>query len=81
MGINKDIEREGQDRKAPISELRGFQRVHLKRGETRAVTVSLRREDLRYWSETRQAFVVPEGLPEIWVGASSRDIRLTWPLE
>jgi len=67
--------------KAPISELRGFQRVHLKREETRAVTVSLRREDLRYWSETRQAFVVPEGLPEIWVGASSRDIRLTWPLE
>ena len=67
--------------KAPISELRGFQRVHLKRGETRTVTVSLRREDLRYWSETRQAFVVPEGLPEIWVGASSRDIRLTWPLE
>jgi hypothetical protein len=67
--------------KAPISELRGFQRVHLKRGETRTVTVSLRREDLRYWSETKQAFVVPEGLPEIRVGASSRDIRLTWPME
>ena len=67
--------------KAPISELRGFQRVHLKRGETRTVTFSLRREDLRYWSETKQAFVVPEGLPEIRVGASARDIRLTWPLE
>jgi len=67
--------------KAPISELRGFQRVHLKRGETRKVTVSLRREDLRYWSDSRKAFVIPEGLPEIMVGASSRDIRLTWPLE
>ena len=67
--------------KAPISELRGFQRVHLKRGETRTVTVSLRREDLRYWSDSRQAFVIPEGLPEIMVGTSSRDIRLTWPLE
>ena len=61
--------------------VRGFQRVHLKRGETRTVTVSLRREDLRYWSDSRKAFVIPEGLPEIMVGASSRDIRLTWPLE
>lgn len=67
--------------KAPISELRGFQRVHLKRGETCTVTVSLRREDLRYWSDSRQAFVIPEGLPEIMVGTSSRDIRHTWPLE
>lgn len=61
--------------------VRGFQRVHLKRGETCTVTVSLRREDLRYWSDSRQAFVIPEGLPEIMVGTSSRDIRLTWPLE
>lgn len=61
--------------------VRGLQRVHLKRGETRTVTVSLRREDLRYWSDSRQAFVIPEGLPEIMVGTSSRDIRLTWPLE
>ena len=62
---------------APISELRGFRRVHLKRGQTQTVTVSLRREDLRYWSESRGAFVIPEGLPHIMVGASSRDIRLT----
>ena len=62
--------------KAPLGELRGFRRVHLKRGETQTVTIPLRREDLRYWSDTRRTFVVPEGLPEIRVGASSRDIRL-----
>ena len=62
---------------APIRELRGFRRVHLKRGQTQTVTVSLRREDLRYWSESRGEFVCPEGLPHIMVGASSRDIRLT----
>ena len=62
---------------APLCELRGFRRVHLKKGETQTVTLSLRREDLRYWSESRRMFVIPEGLPEIWVGASSRDIRLT----
>ena len=62
--------------KAPVKELRGFRRVHLKRGETKTVTVPLRREDLRYWSETQNRFVIPEGLPTVMVGASSADIRL-----
>ncbi len=62
--------------KAPIKELRGFKRVHLKKGESREVTIPLRREDLRYWSESQEKFIVPEGLPEIMVGASSSDIRL-----
>ena len=62
--------------KAPIKELRGFKRVHLKKGESCEVTIPLRREDLRYWSESQEKFIVPEGLPEIMVGASSSDIRL-----
>ena len=62
--------------KAPIKELRGFKRVHLKKGESREVTIPLRREDLRYWSESQEKFIVPEGLPEIMVGVSSSDIRL-----
>ena len=61
---------------APIKELRGFKRVHLKKGQSKSVTVSLRREDLRYWSESQKKFIIPEGLPEIMVGASSADIRL-----
>lgn len=61
---------------APIKELRGFKRVHLRKGQSKSVTVPLRREDLRYWSETQKKFIVPEGLPEIMVGASSADIRL-----
>lgn len=61
---------------APLKELRGFRRVHLHRGESRRVTVPLRREDLRYWSESQKAFVIPEGLPTVMVGASSADIRL-----
>ncbi|MBR1575985.1 MAG: glycoside hydrolase family 3 C-terminal domain-containing protein [Bacteroidales bacterium] len=61
---------------APLKELKGFRRVHLKRGESRRVTVPLRREDLRYWSESRKGFIVPDGLPTVMVGASSADIRL-----
>ncbi len=62
--------------KAPIKELRGFKRVHLKKGETKTVTIPVRREDLRYWSESQGKFIIPEGLPEVMVGASSADIRL-----
>lgn len=62
--------------KAPIKELRGFKRVHLRKGQSKSVTVPLRREDLRYWSETQKRFIIPKGLPEIMVGASSSDIRL-----
>ncbi|MCR5434739.1 MAG: glycoside hydrolase family 3 C-terminal domain-containing protein [Bacteroidaceae bacterium] len=67
----------GYEGTAPLKELRGFQRIHLKRGQKQEVTISLRREDLRYWSEKEHKFVVPDGLPEVMVGASSADIRLT----
>lgn len=62
--------------KAPVKELRGFTRVHLKKGERKLVTVSLRRDELRYWSEDKGCYVIPEGLPEVFVGSSSADIRL-----
>ena len=62
--------------KAPVKELRAFQRVHLRKGERKRVTISVRREDLRYWSVEKQCFVVPDGRLEVLVGASSADIRL-----
>ena len=61
----------------PEKELRGFKRVHLKKGEKQRVSVSLRREDLRYWSESKSKFIYPAGVPKVMVGASSADIRLT----
>ena len=61
----------------PEKELRGFKRVHLKKGEKQRVTVSLRREDLIYWSESKSKFIYPAGVPKVMVGASSADIRLT----
>ena len=60
----------------PIKELKGFQRVSLKSGESRVVEIKLDKEQLRYWDVEKGQFVVPRGAFDIMVGASSKDIRL-----
>jgi beta-glucosidase len=65
--------------KAPAAhrELRGFERVHLKAGETRHVTFTLvpSRDRLRY-DEGKKAMAFAPGPFEVEVGASSKDVRL-----
>jgi beta-glucosidase len=59
----------------PIKELKGFQRVHLKVGETKTVHFVLKADDLAY----PNAQLVEEAEPgdfRIMIGASSKDIRL-----
>jgi beta-glucosidase len=65
----------------PVRELKGFQRVELKAGESKALKFTLDRAALSYWSPEKQGWVAEPGRFEIQVGASSRDIRLRAPLE
>ena len=60
----------------PLKQLRGFQRVTLAPGETRAVPLRLTAEDLAYWSAERHAWVVESGRVELMVGPSSSDADL-----
>ncbi len=62
--------------KQPLKQLRGFQRVHLRKGETRRVTFNLAAVDLTYWDVDKDAFVVEPGDFDILIGASSSGIRL-----
>lgn len=55
----------------PIRELKGFVRVHLRAGETRAVTIPLHAEDLRFWSAANHAWALEPGLFDVWIGDSS----------
>lgn len=57
------------------SQLRGFERVALKAGETKPVTFRLHRSDLQLLGKAMQ-WVVEPGEFEFRVGASSEDIRL-----
>jgi beta-glucosidase len=61
----------------PLKQLRGFQRVTAKAGETKAVSLELRAADLAYWSPERHAWTVEPGPVELLVGNSSSDRALT----
>ena len=60
----------------PLKELKGFQKVFLRPGETKHVSVTLDRDAFQYFSEKKSDWVFESGEFEIWVGASSKDIRL-----
>jgi beta-glucosidase len=61
----------------PARELRGFQRITLRPGEKRVVTLTLPAEKLAYYDVKEHRFVVEPGAYEVLVGSSSQDIRLT----
>ena len=65
-----------RDEVMPVKELKGFERVALKSGENKKMTLKLRKDLLRYWDEAKGKFVYPSGDYTIMVGASSADIRL-----
>ncbi len=57
-------------------ELKGFQKVFLKAGESKKVTISFDDKSFRYWNQKTNQFEIEEGNYEIAVGSSSADLRL-----
>lgn len=64
----------------PEKELKGFVRVHLKKGETKQVTIPLDDKAFRYFNTSTNHFEIQGGEWVISVGASVRNIRLTGQL-
>jgi beta-glucosidase len=60
--------------------LRGFERVHLKPGETKTVRFTLTPDDLALWDRDMH-FVVEPGKFRLMIGSGSEDIRLTGEFE
>ncbi len=60
----------------PEKELKGFARVMLRPGETRALTFTLDRSAMSFFDPAKGDWVAEKGAFEVLVGASSRDIRL-----
>ncbi|KAI2470364.1 glycoside hydrolase family 3 protein [Annulohypoxylon bovei var. microspora] len=62
---------------SPPKQLRGFEKVALQPGESTEVIFELTRRDFSVWDVITQGWTVQDGDYAVYVGASSRDIRLT----
>ena len=59
----------------PSKELKLFQKVELKLGESKTLSFSLSERDLAFWDETTKAWLVEPAEYKILIGSSSLDIR------
>jgi beta-glucosidase len=60
----------------PIEELKNFQRISLRAGEGRTVSLRLTAKAIAYWKDETAGFVVEPGAVEVRVGGSSDNIKL-----
>lgn len=60
----------------PVRELKGFKKVYLKKGESKEVTISFDDKTFRYFDVESNKWEVEGGEYVLYIGASSRDIRL-----
>jgi len=61
----------------PVKELKGFQKVFLKAGESKKVTIKLDDKAFRYFNVDTNEFEVEGGEYQIMIGASVADIKLS----
>ncbi len=61
----------------PSKELKGFQKVFLKAGEKKTVSIALEHNALAFYDPARAGWLSEKGDFKILVGSSSRDIRVT----
>ncbi len=60
----------------PVRELKGFKKAYLKKGESKEVTISFDDKTFRYFDVESNQWEVEGGEYVLYIGASSRDIRL-----
>lgn len=58
----------------PVKELKGFERISLKKGESRTVTFDITAEELKFYNSELN-FVCEPGEFEIMIGGNSRDVQ------
>lgn len=58
----------------PVKELKGFQKIDLKKGESRTVTFTIKPEDLKFYNNELE-YVLEPGEFKVYVGTNSRDVK------
>lgn len=59
----------------PVKELKGFAKVELKAGEEKQISFYIDADDLKFYDDKRNEWVIEPGKFKAYVGASSADIR------
>lgn len=60
----------------PEHELKGFTKVRLEPGESKTVSIDFDEHSFAYYDTSKERWVTATGEYEVWIGSSSRDIRL-----
>jgi beta-glucosidase len=60
----------------PEKELKGFEKVYLRAGDTETIHVEMDHDALAFFDDTIMKWTVEPGSFEVLAGSSSRDIRL-----
>jgi len=58
----------------PVKELKGFQKVYLKAGESKIITFDLTANDLRFYND-KLDYIYEPGNFKVFVGGSSKDVK------
>ncbi len=67
----------GSELPRPLKELKGFNKVSLKAGEQKMITIELKEDAFQYYNDAMNKWVTDGGNYTIMVGSSSKDIRLS----
>jgi len=59
----------------PVKELKGFEKVSLKAGETKTVSFTVDKSALSFFDADKHAWVAESGDFEALIGASSTDVK------
>ena len=65
----------------PLKELKGFEKVFLKKGQTKHITIQLDKDAFAFYDIDSKQFIVENGDFEILVGSSSADLPLKEKIE
>ncbi|HUQ97194.1 MAG TPA: beta-glucosidase BglX [Chitinophagaceae bacterium] len=58
----------------PLKELKGFQKIYLRKGESKPVTFTIAADDLRFWNSDLKRVTEP-GAFNVFIGTSSADVK------
>jgi beta-glucosidase len=65
----------------PLKELKGFEKIYLKAGETKTVNFTINKSTLQFYSESLDAWITEPGEFDIMIGTSSDNIKLKGSIE